>query len=287
MIVFPNAKINLGLNVIQKRSDAYHDLETIFYPVPLNDVLEVLVTDTDKLKSDLQKKIITPFGKHIFFSSSGIAVEGVAENNLCIKACLLYEEKFGLPENIYIHLHKIIPTGAGLGGGSSDASFMLTVLNSLCGMKASESELFSLAVKLGSDCPFFLYNKPAVGRGRGEDLEPCNISLAGYKLLIIKPNVHVSTQKAFENIIPEVPEKNIIEIVKGSINEWNGILKNDFEKSIFKNYPEIESIKNKMLESGAIYASLTGSGSAVYGLFKKDVPGKISFTDSFYFACDL
>lgn len=240
MVAFPPCKINLGLNVVRKRNDGYHDIETCFYPVAWTDILEVI--PSDKLE----------------FTSSGNTIPGSAEENLCIKAWKL----LGAPP-VKIHLHKVIPTGAGLGGGSSDAAWTLRMLNEIFDLKA---DLGSYAPQLGSDCTFFLHDKPMIGTGKGEILSPVDVPLKGKYLLIVKPDVHVATAKAYEGIVPAIPTRSISDVIP-NFNEWKVFLKNDFEATILEIFPVIKSLKEKLYDSGAAYAGMTGSGSAVYGLF--------------------
>jgi 4-diphosphocytidyl-2-C-methyl-D-erythritol kinase len=258
MILFPNAKINLGLNIIRKRPDGYHDLETFFCPVSLCDALEILPQNSSQNNS-----------QHIIFSSSGITVAGNSEDNICIKAYHLLKKDFPNLPGIQMHLHKRIPTGAGLGGGSSDGAFTLRLLNRLFNLQIKEERLAVYALKLGSDCPFFILNKPCFAQGQGERLEHIPINLAAYEILLVHPGIHISTAKAFEGVTPCVPQKSIYGIIQQPVSTWRSELVNDFEKAILPQFPAIGEIKNKLYELGAIYASMTGSGSSVYGMFKK------------------
>lgn len=251
MITFPNAKINLGLNIVSKRTDNYHNLETIFYPIPLQDALEV-VDLSESVKSCL----------HI----SGLQIDGDPDKNLVIKAYNLLKENFDLPV-IDIYLHKIIPFGAGLGGGSSDAAFMLRLLRDKYKLPLTDEQLFPLAVQLGADCPFFLLNKPVLATGIGNEFSPIEISLADYYLLLVKPEVSVSTAEAYSMINPIYPEIPLSEIVKMPIEKWRKYMTNDFEQSVFPRYPEIAELKERIYDLGAVYASMSGSGSSLYGLF--------------------
>ena len=250
MIVFPNCKINLGLNIIRKREDGFHDLETIFLPIPLTDVLEIIPSDKTEL-------IIT-----------GMPVN--ATDNLCIKAYNLLQEKFPELPAIKMHLHKAIPLGAGLGGGSSDAAFTLQLLNEKFELNLKTEQLIDYGLQLGSDCPFFIINKPCFATGRGEILEPVDIDLSNYKILIVNPGIHIDTKWAFSKITPQKKRISIREIIAQPIESWKEDLQNDFEVPVFAEYPEIEKIKNKLYELGATYASLSGSGSSVYGIFLKE-----------------
>jgi 4-diphosphocytidyl-2-C-methyl-D-erythritol kinase len=253
MIVFPNAKINLGLNIVEKRSDGYHNIETIFYPIGLNDVLEVLPSET-----------CTDYS----FSSSGITIDGDPEDNLIVKAYRLLRSEYQFSP-IDITLIKQIPFGAGLGGGSADASFMLKAMNELFGLKIAPKKLEKLSGKIGADCPVFIRNKPVFATGIGNVFTPIDLSLKGYFLLLIKPDIHVSTPEAYSLIKPEKPEKGLIELIKQPVINWKDAIKNDFEKSVFARFPVIEKIKDDLYEMGAVYASMSGSGSTVYGIFDK------------------
>jgi len=261
MLLFPNAKINLGLNVVERRTDGYHNIETIFYPIGLSDVLEVTPSETC---SDYS------------FSSSGIFLPGDPEENLIVKAYRLLRFEYQIPA-VDILLCKQIPLGAGLGGGSSDAAFMLKALNELFELKITKKKLEGLASKLGADCPVFIRNKAVFASGIGNIFKPIKLSLKGYYLLLIKPDIHVSTPEAYSLVAPQKPELSLLESIQMPVREWREVIKNDFEKSVFTNYPEIEVIKNKIYEMGALYASMSGSGSTVYGIFET-MPEK---TDTF------
>lgn len=252
MICFPNAKINLGLNIVSKRSDGYHNLETVFYPLMIKDALEIIEN------KNLNKDVLI---------QSGIQVDGVAEDNLVMKALHLMREKYDFPK-VEVHLLKNIPFGAGLGGGSADASFMLKLLNVTFNLGATDDELANLAVRLGADCPFFIYNRPMFASGIGEVFENIDLSLTGYHWVLVKPNVHVSTKDAFALIKPVEPKLSLKEIIKRPIQDWKDLMANDFEASVFAKFPEIATIKEKLYEEGAIYASMSGSGSSVFGIFK-------------------
>lgn len=254
MISFPNAKINLGLNVVQKRDDGFHDLETVFIPININDALEIIPA---KDSTSLQ------------FTYSGLNIIGNTNENLCVRAYYLLQQDFKLPP-IQMHLHKNIPMGAGLGGGSADGAFTLKILNSLFNLELTNTDLESYALKLGSDCPFFIQNKPCFATSRGEVMQPIEIDLKGYEIVLVNPNIHISTAKAFSNITPGIPKKSILEIVQQPINTWKNELKNDFEKSLSNNYAVIEHIKNLLYHQGAIYASMTGTGSTVFAIFKNE-----------------
>ncbi len=258
MVVFPNCKINLGLNILRKRGDGFHDLETIFYPIPITDALEILPSNHST--------------EQIEFTISGFQVDANKEDNLCIKAYWLLKKDFDALPPIKMHLHKSIPMGAGLGGGSADAAFTLRLLNDKFNLGISTNQLLDYAVILGSDCPFFILNTACTATGRGEILNPININLKGYQLILINPGIHIGTKAAFAHLKPGIPNKSTNDIIQQPINTWASELKNDFESSIFINYPEIAWIKSYLYQQGAIFASMTGSGSSVFGFFPKNAP---------------
>jgi 4-diphosphocytidyl-2-C-methyl-D-erythritol kinase len=250
MIVFPNAKINLGLHIVSKRPDGYHNIETVFYPVRLHDALEIVPSENDKTT----------------FVMTGIAVAGNPDDNLVMRAFHILKKDFALPE-ITIYLRKNIPFGAGLGGGSSDAAWMLKLLNDFAELHLSDQQLEEYAGRLGADCPFFIKNTPVFAGGIGNIFEPVEISLASYQLLLVKPDIGVSTQEAYANVKPQKPLFSIKETLNKPIEEWKNCLFNDFEPGVFARYPEIGKIKQQLYDNGAIYASMSGSGSSVYGIF--------------------
>ncbi|MCC8143932.1 MAG: 4-(cytidine 5'-diphospho)-2-C-methyl-D-erythritol kinase [Tannerellaceae bacterium] len=250
MISFANAKINLGLNIISRRADGYHTIETIFYPIPLKEVIEIVPA------------------REPSFTQTGIPVDGPAENNLILKAIAALQQRYTIPP-LEIHLLKAIPLGAGLGGGSADAAVTLKMVNELCELNIPEQELEKIAATLGADCPFFIRNKPVFATGTGNIFTPIDLSLAGYDLYVIKPDIFISTAEAYSAIIPGKPEISLTEIVKRPVTEWKELMVNDFEPNVFKRYPEIGLIKEELYRSGAIYAAMSGSGSSVYGIFKK------------------
>jgi 4-diphosphocytidyl-2-C-methyl-D-erythritol kinase len=252
MVSFPHAKINLGLNVIRKRPDGFHDLETCFYPVPWTDVLEIIPA------------------KNFGFSSSGLPIEGDSKNNLCVRAYNLLAKDFNLPP-VQIHLHKVIPMGAGLGGGSSDGAFTLRQLNASFALGISNEKLAGYAAHLGSDCAFFIEDQPKLATGRGEILSSIEISLKGKFIVIVKPDIHVSTADAFAGIVPRQSDINIREVVQLPITQWKLSLKNDFEETVFKKYPVIRDVKTRLYAMGAEYASMSGSGSSVFGIFEESI----------------
>lgn len=252
MVVYPNAKINLGLNVVSKREDGFHDLETVFYPIPLRDILEIKENNLNKVQ----------------FSSSGINIPNSLEGNLVVQAYDLLKKDFDLPF-VNIHLHKIIPIGAGLGGGSSDSSFALKALNDKFDLKLTEDQLENYASKLGSDCPFFIKNNPVFASGKGDEFQEVSFSLKGKFLHLIYPAIHVSTATAYGGIVPKASNVDMKEIIVGSTEEWKGQLNNDFEKSVFRKHPTLSDWKNKMYKNGAFYACMSGSGSSIVGLFNE------------------
>lgn len=254
MIAFPPCKINLGLYVTEKRGDGFHNLETCFYPVPFCDVLEIIPADQFQ------------------FSSSGLTIPGSSTDNLCVKAYQLLKDKFNVPP-VSIHLHKVIPTGAGLGGGSSDAAYTLRLINDIFNLGLDTHTLRQYAARLGSDCSFFITDLAMIGTGRGEILDPCNVDLGGKYLVLVKPDIHVSTTEAYRGIVPgknTVPLKNTVEQIP--VKEWAGKIRNDFEDSVFCSYPIIGQLREEMYKLGALYACMSGSGSTVAGLFEEAVP---------------
>ena len=259
MIVFPNCKINLGLNIVNRRRDGYHDLETVFYPVTgLYDCLEV----TREVDASVNDYTLQQFGN---------SIDCETEKNLVVKAYRLLKKQFDNLHPIDIHLIKHIPSGAGLGGGSADAAFMLKLLNDLFELQLSTKQLEHLAAQLGADCAFFIQNKPTFATGIGDVFTPIDFSLRGYQIIIVKPNVFISTKEAFANIQPKQPTECIVDILKAPILEWQHHLTNDFEASIFPQHPEIKDIKQQLYEKGAEYASMSGSGSSVFGLFSPNI----------------
>ena len=252
MITFPNIKINLGLSITEKRPDGYHNLETVFYPVALEDALEIRTNPEAQQKFTLHQH--------------GMEIAGNPENNLVVKAYLLLDKEFHLPP-VEIHLYKHIPSGAGLGGGSSDAAFMLKLLNEHYNLQLSDNQLEDYAAILGADCAFFIKNTPTYAEGIGNIFSPIELSMKGYRIMIVKPDVFVSTREAFANIRPHRPEYPVREVIRRPVAEWKDTLINDFEASVFPQYPVIGEIKEELYHQGAIYASMSGSGSSVFGLF--------------------
>jgi 4-diphosphocytidyl-2-C-methyl-D-erythritol kinase len=253
MICFPNAKINIGLNITGRRPDGFHSIETVLFPVELCDVLE-FVEDKNPGKTDFR------------LSCTGIDLKILPEDNICIKAYQLLKNKYDLPK-ISIHLHKIIPVGAGLGGGSSDAAYMLKNLNKVFHLNISNKMLQGYAAKLGSDCPFFINNNTVFAYERGNKFREIDLALGGYYIVIVYPNIQISTGSAYSKAFIKTPEKSIKDTIKLPVKEWENVIKNDFERTIFPKYPEIRNIKKELYNMGAIYASMSGSGSALYGIF--------------------
>jgi 4-diphosphocytidyl-2-C-methyl-D-erythritol kinase len=251
MIVFPNAKINIGLFVTEKRPDGYHNLETVFVPIKgFCDVLEVLTND----------------GNSDEFTTTGLHIDAPSGDNLCMKAVKLMRTYVNIPP-LKIHLHKAIPSGAGLGGGSADASFMLTLLNEQYNVGLSSSKLEKMASTLGADCAIFIKNEPVLAKGIGNEFYACNLSLSGCWIKIIVPSIHVATSTAFSRLNPSKASYNLENIHTLPIEEWKNNITNDFEASVFTHHPEIKKIKEALYNQGAIYASMSGSGSSVYGIF--------------------
>lgn len=262
MICFPNAKINLGLNIVGKRADGYHNIETVFYPVPVKDALEIVPSGT------------------LTFNQTGIPVDAPPEKNLVMKAYHLLKAQYELPP-VTIHLVKNIPFGAGLGGGSADAACMLKLINDFCQLELPPESLENMASLLGADCAFFIRNAPVFASGTGNIFEPVEISLKGYYLGVIKPDIAVSTPEAYSLAKPSTPAVSLKKIIRQPVEEWKACMVNDFEKSVFAKHPVIGAIKEALYEKGAAYASMSGSGSSVFGLFKEP-PGLADAFSSCY-----
>lgn len=250
MIKFPNAKINLGLNIVNRRPDGYHDIETIFYPIALQDVVEIVTAEGNESS-------LTVYGREINCPT---------EKNLVMKAYRSLEKDYNLPP-VDIYLHKNIPDGAGLGGGSADAACTILILNEMFNLNISPATMAERAAKLGADCAFFIYNTPMIATGIGDILSPIEVSLQGKALLLIKPDVSVPTAEAYSKVTPKPSEVELSETIKSPISEWKNSLKNDFEPSVFTAHPELAEIKKKLYEQGAIYASMSGSGSSIFGIY--------------------
>jgi 4-(cytidine 5'-diphospho)-2-C-methyl-D-erythritol kinase len=266
MVLFPNAKINIGLFVTEKRPDGFHNLETVFYPIDLHDILEIhAVADS---RGDCS------------FTATGIAIDCAPEKNLVTRAYHLLAGEHDLP-SVDVHLHKVIPYGAGLGGGSADAAFMLVGLNRLFSLGLSEGQLMAYAAQLGSDCAFFVRNRPVFAFGKGELMEPVDLSLSAYSMVLVKPDRGVSTPEAYRGIVPRPAPFDLREIGKLPVSAWESVVKNDFEASVIPRVPEIGEIKDKLRSLGALYVAMTGSGSAVYALFKNPVDVREYFPGCF------
>ena len=252
MICFPNAKINIGLRVIEKRSDGFHNIETVFYPIHgLYDCLEFFES------------------KELQFENTGLVIDASIEKNLCVKAWRILNEKYSIP-SIRMHLHKNIPFGAGLGGGSADAAFLLVALNTYFSLGLQIQELEQLALQLGSDCPFFIQNTPIFAEGRGEIFTKCTVDLKNYYIVLANPAIHVSTAEAYGGVIPYTRANTLLQDFPNSITHWKGIIENDFEKSVFKTHPKIEELKYYFYSIGALYAAMSGSGSTVFAIFEQE-----------------
>ncbi len=263
MICFPNAKINLGLNIVSQREDGYHNIETVFYPIGVRDALEIVPAKEEKGR----------------FVQSGIPVDGDPDQNLVVKAYRVLKEQFELPE-IDIYLQKNIPFGAGLGGGSADAAFMLKLLNEFADLNLNPQELERYAARIGADCPFFIGNNPVFAEGIGNIFSPVKISLKDYFLVLVKPAIHVSTKEAYSLVRPRKPLKNIREIIPEPIDTWKDNLVNDFEVSVFSLFPAIKTIKEELYHAGAVYSSMSGSGSSVFGIFRQETGTGLDFPNA-------
>lgn len=304
MIQFPIAKINLGLHVVGKRPDGFHDIETVFYPIPLCDAMEILPANDGRTT----------------FTSSGLPIPGNPESNLVMRAfarmrtCAhqgapsptktstnALEDQTdeatqaatnAAPEDsevqFRVHLHKAIPMGAGLGGGSSNGACAIRMVNQLRGLALSTQQMEQLALELGSDAPFFIAGKPVYATGRGDQFLPCSVNLSGAYLLVVKPEIHISTDDAYAMITPKTPENSLQEVAMGDPGRWRALLCNDFEEPVFQKFPAIAAIKQKLYRAGATYAAMTGSGSALYGLFENEPSlGQGAFPGCFFWKGQL
>ena len=258
MILYPNAKINIGLNVVEKRPDGYHNLETVFYPIPLQDALEVTPIQSVASEKGYQLKV------------AGTVLDGTPDDNLIVRAYRMMRDEYRLPP-VSLYLYKHIPTGAGLGGGSADAAFTIRALNDQFKLHLSVEKMEEMAVRLGADCAFFIKNQPVFATGIGNEFHPVEFSLEGKVLVLVKPDVFVSTKDAYSLVTPQHPVASLPELLAEPIKNWKDTIVNDFEKSVFAKYPEIACIKDKLYDLGAVYASMSGSGSSVYGIFDKPV----------------
>lgn len=257
MITFPNAKINLGLRITERRPDGYHNLETIFYPIHLEDALEVVPLKDNKQEYDLK--------------ITGTPIDGTPEDNLVVRAYRLLKQDFDLPP-IHIYMYKHIPLGAGLGGGSSDAAFMIKLLNEKFALGMTTGQMEAYASRLGADCAFFIQDRPVLATGIGNEFTPIDLSLKGMYIVLVKPSVSVSTREAYAGVTPQRPDVPLTTLIRRPIEAWRDCIANDFEPSVFRAYPEIAAIKDKLYDMGAVYASMSGSGSTVYGIFRESVP---------------
>lgn len=276
MITFPCSKINLGLDIVSKRPDGYHNLETIFYPIPLEDVLEITVND----KSD---------APHYTFTMHNAHFDGDTADNLVVKAYKLLAADYTLPK-VEMILYKHIPTGAGLGGGSSDAAYALKMLNEIGKLGLSDEQLEEYAARIGADCAFFIKCRPAFATGIGNILTPAEEYLKGYHLVLVKPDIHISTKEAYSLVVPAHPLVPLSDIAPRPVNVWASSMKNDFERSVFTNYPQMARIKEELYRMGALYASMSGSGSSFYGVFENEQSKehlKELFSDCFCWQCRL
>jgi 4-diphosphocytidyl-2-C-methyl-D-erythritol kinase len=260
MICFPNCKINLGLSIIEKREDGFHNLETIMYPINLCDILEIIIAPD----------------KQFEFNSSGLNIDGKKFNNLVVKAYTLLQSEYQLPP-VKIHLHKVIPIGAGLGGGSANAAFTIKTLNKLFNLGLSFEDMQGYASVLGADCAFFIENKPVIATKKGDQFSPLDLNLANFYFTIIKPNIRISTSEAYSWIKPRRRKESLQHVIHKPIANWKNHLNNDFENEVFSRFPIIKQIKDNLYKMGASYASMSGSGSAVYGIFKEPVSLKNHF----------
>lgn len=256
MLLFPNCKINLGLHVVSKRPDGFHSIETVFYPISWCDALEVIENKENK--------------EEFVFTQSGLPISGLPEQNLIFKAWQLIKEESDLPP-IQVHLHKNIPMGAGLGGGSSDAAFFINLVDKKFNLKLSQIKKISIANQIGSDCAFFINNQPVFAQGKGDEFAELELDLSMYYILIVYPNIHSNTKDAYSALVPTKPLNDLRQILSEyPIEKWKNLLVNDFEKPLFDKYPKIAELKKNLYASGAMYASMSGSGSAVFGIFRSE-----------------
>lgn len=260
MLVFPNCKINLGLRITEKRSDGFHNLQSCFYPVGWSDILEAIPSES------------------FTFSSSGLAIPGELTTNLCVRAYNLLKTDFDLPP-VQLHLHKLVPIGAGLGGGSADAAFTLRLLNDRFSLELSTAQLEEYARLLGSDCAFFIQNRPMYCLEKGDVFEDITVGLSGYHILLVYPNLAISTAEAYAGVRPQQPEILLFDQLQAPVDSWRGTVHNDFEDSLFPKYPVLAQIKDQLYEAGAVYASMSGSGSTIYGIFQAPIITPNQFQD--------
>lgn len=276
MITFPNCKINLGLDIVSKRADGYHNLETIFYPIPLCDVLEITTNDEEDAPD-------------YTFKMYNASFDGDSNDNLVVKAYKVLAAEHTLPK-VQMNLYKHIPTGAGLGGGSSDAAFALKMLNEIGKLSLSDEQLEEYAARIGADCAFFIKNRPAFATGIGNILSAVECHLQGYHIVLVKPDIHISTKEAYSMVSPSQPAVSLQDVAPRPVNMWRSSMKNDFEVSVFAKYPETTHIKEELYRLGAFYASMSGSGSSFFGIFEKEQNDdclKELFPNCFCWQCKL
>jgi len=268
LLSFPNCKINLGLNILSKREDGFHNIATAFYPLHITDAIEIIPAHSNAVS--------------INFTSSGLTIDGNMEDNICIKAYHLLKKYFPQLPAINMHLHKSIPLGAGLGGGSADGAFTLQLLTTKFKLNLSAEQLIQYALQLGSDCPFFIRNEPCFATSRGETLTPIGLDLSGYQIIIVHPGIHINTGWAFSQITPALPKRSIESIIRQPIATWRSDLVNDFEIPVFEKYPVIKEIKETLYQNGAVYAAMSGSGSSVFGIYAKGKLPAIPFPTGYF-----
>lgn len=276
MITFPIAKINLGLNVVERRPDGYHNLETVFYPVYIKDALELTMMNTR-----------FPSAVDCDIKVTNLHIEGDEQKNLVVKAYKLLKEDFPQLPRVHAHLYKGIPTQAGMGGGSSDCAYMIRLLNEMFTLGLSDERMIQYAARLGADCPFFILSRPAYAEGIGEQLQPISLDLSSYYIAVVRPDIPVSTKEAFSLIKPVKPARNCRDVVMQPVETWRNELTNDFEQSVFTLHPEIGAIKDRLYDLGAVYAAMTGSGSSVFGLFREEIKIGEHFPDMFTYCSRL
>lgn len=266
MILFPNCKINLGLQIKEKRPDGFHNLETVFLPVGINDALEVIQSTDGNTR----------------LSVTGVSIDAHAEDNICMKAYRLLQKDFSQLPPIHIHLHKTIPSGAGLGGGSADGAFMLRLLNQKFNLGLSAEQLIPMALQLGSDCPFFIRNLPCFATSRGEQMQSINLNLSSFELVLVNPGIHVNTGWAFKQLPALRSHQDLKAVIKLPVTEWKDRVINDFEAPVFAAFPEVGAIRQQLYEAGALFAAMTGSGSTVFGIFEKDQSPVFTFPEHYF-----
>lgn len=270
MLLFPNCKINIGLQVTERRNDGFHNLETIFLPLGIHDILEIIPGEHNQ---------VLP----VKYSTSGNKIEGSTADNLCIKAIKLLRRDYPQLPDLQLHLHKNIPSGAGLGGGSADAAFTLQLLNQMLGLEITTEQLATYALELGSDCPFFLKNKPAFASGRGEILEDIEVDLSQYRIVLVNPGIHVNTGWAFSQLqVPASGHVNLKEAIRQPVDTWKNNIQNDFEIPVFRQHPEIADIKMALYNAGAVYSAMSGSGSSVFGIFRDGETPVLNFPPHYF-----